>query len=83
MNLIFNLSSLMSIQGMEPNWGDFVRKFFKVGLHSDGYRPISFKFGMMIEIIDLSTYWYQFFKIYMRKLCSDFSHKFLNQYYGT
>ena len=49
MNLIIILFHPLSNQGREPNFCDFVSKNFNVGFYSDISRPISFRFGMMIE----------------------------------
>ena len=52
-NLIFILSHPFHIKLREPCLYDFVKKTFSVGLFSDIYRLLSFKFGMMIETTKL------------------------------
>ena len=44
---------MIDIQVRELNFSDFRENMFKVGLHMDAHKLISFKLGMMIEATKL------------------------------
>ena len=48
-----NFVCMISIQGRELNFGVCKMYMFKIGWCLDAYEPISFKFGIMIDITEL------------------------------
>ena len=50
---------MINIQGGELYCNEFKKNMSSIGLRSDTYELISFKFGMMIDMIKLYV-WYQF-----------------------
>ena len=52
-NLMLIWSCKLNVQGREPYLYDFVKQNFNIGLHSDIYRPVSFKLSMMVETTKL------------------------------
>ena len=48
-----NYFCMISIQGRELNFADFIKNMFETGWRSDTYRPISLELGTMIDTTDL------------------------------
>ena len=62
------LSQLISFHGREPNFGGSIKNNFNVGLHSDIYRLISVKLGLMMD----TTLLYCFIPVWIFRLWPSF-----------
>ena len=64
----------VDIQGREPLLDDFSKYSFYIGLRSDAYEPISFKFAAMTD----TTYLYVSFRRFciFSKKCFQYSYSF-------
>ena len=59
-NLIL-FSCLISIYGRKPCLGDLIKEPFNTDLHSDTYRPIFFKQGLVLDMLKVYSFFFFFF----------------------